>query len=59
MVHIIEENRKIQSITAEQLMDIIAGLAPGHYDIEISKQAYPSCRGEKYQGEPQYFHLRV
>lgn len=59
MIHIIEENRKTQSVTMERLMDIIADLKPGHYDIEISKQAYPSCRGEKYQGTPQYFSLRV
>lgn len=59
MIHIIEEERNTVSGTIEELMDVIASLPSGRYDIEISKQASPSCRGEKYQGTPQYFTLRV
>lgn len=59
MVHIIEEERKTLSGSIEELMDMIASLPSGRYDIEISKQASPSCRGEKHQGGSQYFCLRV
>lgn len=59
MIHIIEEKHKTLSGTTEELMDIIAGLPSGRYDIEISKLAPPSCRGGKHQGESQYFRLRV
>lgn len=59
MIHIIEENRKTSPGTAEELMDMIAGLPSGLYDIEISKLASPSCRGGEHQCEPQYFRLRV
>lgn len=59
MIHIIEEERKALSGSIEELMDIITELPSGRYDIEISKQASTFCRGEKYQGTPQYFNLRV
>lgn len=59
MIYIIEEERNTVSGTIEELMDVIASLPSGRYDIEISKQAFPSCRGAKYQGEPQHFCLRV
>ena len=59
MIHIIEEERNTVSGTMEELMDMVASLPSGRYDIEISKQVSPTCRGEKYQGTPQYFSLRV
>ena len=59
MIHIIEEEHKRLSGTAEELMDMIESLPSGRYDIEIIKLASPSCRGGKHQGEPQYFRLRV
>lgn len=59
MIHIIEEERNTLSGTIEELMDVIASLPSGRYDIEISKQASPSCRGEKHQGKSQHFCLRV
>ena len=59
MIHIIEENRKTLSGTTEKLIDKIAGLPSGLYDIEISRLASPSCGGGKHQGEPQCFRLRV
>ena len=56
MIHIIEEERKTSSGTIEELMDMIAGLPSGRYDIEIIKLASPSCRGGKHQGEPVLLH---